>query len=250
MMTQHWWEKFFTGEWAQFVTQVDDAQTRREAALLRVLLKLRPGMSVLDVPCGGGRLTLALAAQGIVATGVDQSSMLLERAQRESTARHLPAEWAQADMRQLPWVARFDAAYCFWGSFGYFEDEGNASALRSVAQALRPGGRFLLDTPVVETLLPRLSSGLFLANGGLVSETCTFDPETARVESDWTLVRAGRVRTGHTSIRLYTLRELKSLLHDCGFERLTAFDGQTGGPFRFGAERLALVGTRGAAGAA
>ena len=224
--------------------RVDHAQTYSDATLIRFLLKLRPGMSVLDVPCGTGRLTMALATQGIAATGVDQSASLLARAREESNARRLRAQWVQADMRQLPWTTNFDAAFCFWGSFGYFDDEGNARALRSIAQTVRPGGRFLLDTPVMETLLPRLSSEVVTTSEGVVREHCTFNPQTARVESEWILLRAdGAAMRGHTSVRLYTFRELTTLLGDCGFEQLTAFDGQ-GRPFRFMADRLVLVGTR------
>ena len=243
-MSQNWWQDFYNGNWTRFMYGVDHAQTYSEATLIRLLLKLRPGMNVLDVPCGTGRLTIALAAQGIAATGVDQSANLLARAREETNARRLHAEWVQADMRQLPWTARFDAAFCFWGSFGYFDDEGNTGALRSIAQTLRPGGCFLLDTPVMETLLPRLSSGVVRTSEGVVREHCTFNPQTARVDSEWILLRAdGATMRGHTSIRLYTFRELTTLLRDCGFEQLTPFDGQ-GGPFRFMADRLVLVGTR------
>ena len=57
-------------------------------------------------------------------------------------------------MRDLPWRARFDGAFCLGNSFGYLDDEGNAAFLRAVAAALKPGARFVLETPMVlENLL-------------------------------------------------------------------------------------------------
>ena len=60
-------------------------------------------------------------------------------------------------MRDLPWRARFDGAFCLGNSFGYLDDEGNAAFLRAVAAALKPGARFVLETPMVlENLLGHL----------------------------------------------------------------------------------------------
>ena len=36
--------------------------------------------------------------------------------------------WEQRDMRDLPWQARFDGAFCVGNSFGYLDDEGNEAS--------------------------------------------------------------------------------------------------------------------------
>ena len=60
-------------------------------------------------------------------------------------------------MRDLPWPGQFDGAYSLGNSFGYLDDDGNAAFLKSVAAALKPGARFVLETGyVMETLLPVL----------------------------------------------------------------------------------------------
>ena len=60
-------------------------------------------------------------------------------------------------MRDLPWPGRFDGAFCVGNSFGYLDDEGNAAFLRAVAAVLKPGARFVLETPMVlENLLGHL----------------------------------------------------------------------------------------------
>ncbi|MBP8974177.1 MAG: class I SAM-dependent methyltransferase [Anaerolineae bacterium] len=133
-------------------------QTRREADYIEDLLGLTAPAHLLDVPCGGGRLAVELAGRGYRVTGVDIEAALLDDVRSEAATRSLEARInvEQRDMRDLPWREAFDGAYCFWESFGFFDDEGNHAFLRAVASALKPGGRFVFDTHVAETMLPRL----------------------------------------------------------------------------------------------
>ena len=108
------------------------------------------------MPCGGGRLSLALARRGYRLTGVDWSSEFLAHARSLDTAHGVT--WERRDMRDLPWRQRSDGAFCLGNSFGYLDDEGNAAFLRAVAAALKPGARFVLETPMVlENLLGHLN---------------------------------------------------------------------------------------------
>ncbi len=60
-------------------------------------------------------------------------------------------------MRDLPWPEVFDGAYSFGNSFGYLDDAGNAAFLKSVAAALKPGARFVLESGyIMEHLFPIL----------------------------------------------------------------------------------------------
>lgn len=43
------------------------------------LLDLRPGMSVLDLACGDGKIANGLAARGCLVTGLDSSAVFLDR---------------------------------------------------------------------------------------------------------------------------------------------------------------------------
>ena len=149
-----WWESFFSGMCLDFVqSSRSEEQTRSEMGFIQRALGLPTRAKVLDVPCGGGRLSLELASFGYQVTGIDQSPQLLDAAARSATERGLLVDWQQRDMRDLPWDAKFDGAICFWSSFGYFDEEGNAEFLRSVSRSLKPGARFIFDTPLIETRL-------------------------------------------------------------------------------------------------
>src|SRR5687768_6132185 len=119
---RHWWS---------------EAQTEREADALLTLLALAPGMQILDVPCGEGRHAVALARRGLSVVGIDLSAPLLEHA-REKVEEGMDVAFQRADMRDIGERERFDAAITMWGSFGYFDDEGNLAFARAVHQALRP----------------------------------------------------------------------------------------------------------------
>ena len=144
----NWWEDFFEGLAVQlWLDAVPAAHTEREAERIAASLALPDGAEILDVPCGGGRLSFPLTARGYRVTGVDSSREFIAHAMAAPGAEAVA--WERRDMRDLPWPRRFDGAFCVGNSFGYLDDDGNAAFLRAVAAALKPGGRFVLETPMV-----------------------------------------------------------------------------------------------------
>src|SRR6185436_12571099 len=214
----NWWESFFEGVAVTMWLQALSAEhTQREADRLARLLAASPGAEILDVPCGAGRLSLALAERGYRMTGVDWSSEFLGHARSRVALQ--PVIWEQRDMRDLPWPGRFDGVFCVGNSFGYLDDEGNAAFLRAVRATLKPGGRFVLDTPMVlENLLHHLHPRSWWKAGDvyLLVEN-QYDPARARLDIEYTFVSNGRIETRRGSHRAYSYRELIDLLTGSGF---------------------------------
>ena len=214
----NWWENFFEGvAVTMWLHALPAEHTLAEADRLARLLGAAAGAEILDVPCGAGRLALPLAERGYRLTGVDWSSEFLGHA-RSRDASH-QVTWEQRDMRNLPWRERFDGVFCVGNSFGYLDDEGNAAFLRSVRDALKPGGRFVLETPMVlENLLNDLHPRRWWKAGDvyLLVEN-QYDPARARLDIEYTFVSNGRVEVRRGSHRTYTYRELVELLTVSGF---------------------------------
>lgn len=106
---------------------------RREAALILSRLQPRSGESLLDVGCGTGYFTRALAAslQGAVA-GVDLSPERVEYARGRDPGR---ASYAVADARALPYPdASFDLVMSI-ASLCFIDDE--AAAIREAVRVSR-----------------------------------------------------------------------------------------------------------------
>ena len=70
-IASNWWEHFFEGLAVRlWLGALSQEHTDDEADTIARLLRAAPGAELLDVPCGGGRLSLALAQRGYRLTGV------------------------------------------------------------------------------------------------------------------------------------------------------------------------------------
>lgn len=243
-MAQPWWQALFSSPlWQEVQRQAWAGEISLEQAeQIETLLELTPPAEILDVPCGVGRLTLPLAARGYRMTGVDVTEPFLADARRAAQAAGLDVQWVRQDMRQLEWAAQFDAALSAWGSFGYFDDSGNLAYLRGVARALRPGGRFLIDTPIMESLFHQFRSRDWRMVGDIrVLEERHFDHQQGVIQTEWTMIR-GRELEQHTStIRLYSYRQMRELLLEAGFRSCTGYSSLNGELFGLNRSRLFMV---------
>ncbi len=99
------------------------------------------GGTLLDVPCGTGRLLPALTARGFEVTSADSSQHMVELA-KEYAARHslsvAPDRFAVANVLQLPFEDdRFDAVVCNRLFHHFREPEVRRSALRELCRVTR-----------------------------------------------------------------------------------------------------------------
>jgi SAM-dependent methyltransferase len=214
----NWWENFFEGAAVDLWLQALPAEhTASEADFLARTLAVPMNAELLDVPCGGGRLSLALAERGYRMTGVDWSPAFLSHARSADASGAVV--WERRDMRDLPWSARFDGAFCVGNSFGYLDDEGNAAFLQAVASALKPGARFVLETPMVlENLLGHIQDRAWWKVGDMhLLVANTYDQAQQRLDIEYTFVSNGRVDVRCGSHRAYAYRELVQLIEGAGF---------------------------------
>ena len=102
------------------------------------------GLRVLDVACGHGRVTRALARRGGHLTGVDVSERLVERARRIEQESPLGITYVLADLTTgvVPASGPFDLVTC---NFGLSDVDDLVAALRAVAGALNAHGRFVFS---------------------------------------------------------------------------------------------------------
>jgi SAM-dependent methyltransferase len=240
-----WYRSFFTGAYQDVQRESwPAATTEQQVAMVEQALALTPGSRILDAPCGTGRLTIPLARRGHLLTGIDFTSAYIEDARRAAAEGGVAVTFLERDMRELEDLSGFDAVINFWGSFGYFDDAGDAAFAAAACRALRVGGRFLVDGHVFETLLPRFQARGWSTHGEIfVLQDRRLDLETSRIESDWTLLAGARIEHKHSSMRLYSARELSALLLGAGFSSVRLLDHSLA-PLAIGADRALVVATR------
>lgn len=107
-----------------------------------VLGEVRPGWRVLDLGCGDGRFSAAIAEAGAAVVGVDVSAEALGRARRRSPELEFRAV---APGGRLPFAdAEFDCVFC---SAAIAQVVDVAAFMSEVRRVLKPQGRLLLTTP-------------------------------------------------------------------------------------------------------
>ena len=110
-------------------------------ALLGLLGQLA-GLRVLDIACGHGRITRALARRGAEVVGIDISGKLIRMAQEAERNEPLNIRYIQGDVTapNIFDTAAFDAATC---SFGLSDIDDLDGVIAAISNALRPGGPFV-----------------------------------------------------------------------------------------------------------
>ncbi|MGK5550391.1 SAM-dependent methyltransferase [Actinomadura kijaniata] len=237
-------EGVFGDDWVYFFGELLDRSSDPETDLIWRLLDVEPGMEVLDLGCGYGRIANHLAGRGCRVTGLDVVPALLDRARRDARDQGLDVTYVEGDMRDLGWTGRFDRVLCWFTTFGYFDDEGNRRVLREVARALRPGGRLLLESMNRDWLLGRFQhASVVERDGDRIVDRHRWEPLTGRLVTERTLIRDGRVKELEYFLRLFPFTELRDWLLEAGF---TAVDGldDDGGPLTLESSRMIVVATR------
>jgi trans-aconitate methyltransferase len=110
----------------------------RFGASLLESLKPQAGERILDVGCGTGQLTAEIAHSGATVIGLDKSDEMLAEARKNYPALQFVLGDAAAFQFPEPFDAVFSNAALHWVK----DAEG---AVRSISQALRPGGRFIAE---------------------------------------------------------------------------------------------------------
>jgi SAM-dependent methyltransferase len=152
---------------------------------------------ILDLGCGPGLYLNRLARLGHTGTGIDFSPASIAYARETAQTEGLAVVYRLADLRtavfwapggaagEPPGVAagdsitgqhreevRYDLAMLIYGEFSTFRKEDARAILRKAADALRPGGKLLLEPSTVASIvaLGAAPASWYAAESGLWSE--------------------------------------------------------------------------------
>lgn len=231
-----WFESWFGEEYVALYPHRNEAEAERAVALIAETLGTRSVRRVLDLACGSGRHARYLG-QRWWTSGVDLSETLLGIAQRNG----IPARLVRADIRELPYrQSSFDLVVNLFTSFGYFEtDAEHERVIQDIRRVMTAGGTFVLDffnaRRVEEQLVPYDESSI----------------AGRKVEQRREITDDGRFVVKHISIkddgrqfvervRLFSQRDLVSMLDRAGFRVEKSYGDYDGGPLTETSPRVIL----------
>jgi SAM-dependent methyltransferase len=132
------WEK--SADWYDRIIGAQGSELYQQVVIPRslTLLKPREDESILDLGCGQGVFTRAIAAEGCHVTGIDAAPSLIKRA--KTYPSRAPIRYLARDAADLRDIGPFDAACSI---LALQNMEHLAKVCRSAARVLRDGGRML-----------------------------------------------------------------------------------------------------------
>jgi SAM-dependent methyltransferase/RimJ/RimL family protein N-acetyltransferase len=233
----------FDDDYLHFSAEILGAQrSDADAEVVARVLSLTPGMRVLDVPCGEGRISGRIAQRGCEVVGVDATDRFLALAREQYPA----VAFHRGDIRSLPYESEFDAVVNWFTSFGYFDPDTNDHVLEGFARALLPGGRLLVELHNPWRLMRLLEAGrgtsasVITRDGDLMADRVTYDDSTRRSRTERFIVRGGHVRELEFSLEQVPAPQLARRLRRAGFSSVRLL-GDGGGPFDPDSRRLIAV---------
>ncbi|GEC88977.1 MULTISPECIES: class I SAM-dependent methyltransferase [Brevibacillus] len=222
-MAEEWFERSFREDYVLVYRHRDDSAADGEIANLLERLPVKDTGRVLDLCCGSGRHSRALARRGYEVVGVDLSPVLLQLAEEQNTYPQL--SFARCDMRDIPFHEEFDIVVNLFTSFGYFStDEENANVIRNMAQALKTKGEVVIDflnaAYVIDNLVPHSTkevSGLLIKEerwiqDGFVKKRILISDESSNEPREYM-----------EQVRLFSAQQMMAMLAEAGFEQIQVF---------------------------
>jgi glycine/sarcosine N-methyltransferase len=149
-----------------------NASMRRQGEIIAKLLPHPKCGTILDVACGIGTQSLALAALGYSVEGSDISSAHVARAERECVARGLKCKFRVDDMRTLTAApqSRYSVVMAMDNALPHLRsDEEIVAALTAMRTRLLPSGKVIISVRDYERLLeerPSSEAPRFYSDGG------------------------------------------------------------------------------------
>lgn len=243
-MNKLWYRDFFDEVVNDFWQHaLPPEHTLAEVDLAWRELGLQPGQQVLDVPCGHGRHAVELARRGCRVIGIDISADNLARAKRAADEAGVSLELKQGDIAELEALPACDAVLTMGNCFGYLDHAGSSRFVKMIGQALRKGGRWILDSgTVAESILPHLQSKLEFSKDGLTMRIHNrYLPLESCLETTYEFVGENGVKTCRNWHFVFTLAEIRRMLHIAGLVVVSTYTNTSNEPFEVGCPNLYLV---------
>jgi SAM-dependent methyltransferase len=240
-----WYEEIFDIDYIQTYSE-QHKRTSEDVDGMIELLSPTKEMKILDLCCGYGRHAIELARRGYKLIGYDLSSDLIEYARKKAVEENLKIDFIEGDVRDLDYVEKFDIVLNLFTSFGYFDDEENKEILNSIAKALVPGGRLLIQalsfSGAIRKANPENSASVFEGDNVTVITDNIWNIEKNILHAKRRLFFTdGKRREYSFDIRVYSLAEMLKMLKEVGLETVDYYSTLQGNAFNYQSMHYVII---------
>ena len=231
------WQKTMYGNFSAKIhldSLLSHQKAKKEVNFLIQSLGLKKRQSILDVPCGTGRHSLAFAKRGYFVVGLDINDVCLKKA-RENCRGIKNIQIKKGNMAQLAWArGKFDILVNMFSSFGFFKtEEENRKVLKGFIQTLKPRGKIVIQTINREWVLKNIIPFHWeeTSQFHIVSKR-KYDLKTKYVEAHQAFLykKSKLFEIHYCRVRLYSISEMKTLLKQSGLKKIQVFGSSSGKP--------------------
>lgn len=226
------WYKARSSVWGErYMKEKKNILTKeRNKKEARIIVKYLPrkGKSILDAPCGYGRISNSLAALGYRVTGIDISDYFINLARKQAEQQGLTVSYIVGNILDKKIPGKFDAVLNIFTSLGYLEDDKkNELFIKRLCQYTKQGGRLIIEiiNPIALTKDYKGRESVSLKDGTKLYFSRYLDFRTSTsVTKIKEVKKSGKVKNVVHIIRLYYPHELINICRKFGCDLIDILD--------------------------
>lgn len=210
------------GKYFDVIADASLVDTKKEVEFLKTIFAKNNVNSVLDIGCGTGRHSVALAEKGYKVVGIDYANELLKVARTKSDLSNL--RFLKQDVAHIKLDQTFDAAICMWSTFGELPYR---EMLRELKALLNRDGIFLIDVTNFSTVPTGATHKTYTYNAGGVTIKTDIDESYKNIRRIREIANTinGETFKDHSEMDVLTEADFVELLAKYGFRhKETCYD--------------------------
>ncbi len=222
---QNWLKSFYELEALAdlLLERSNSDELKNTLQFLQKHLAIQPGDTVFDQGCGIGSISIPFAKKGMRVIGVDLSQNYIERAKKQAQEEGLSCHYHCADALEFVSEIPCDAAWNWFTSFGYNQDDRvNIKMLECVFRSLKPGAKFVLDYQNIANIIKNFKTtikkeGISDGRKVVLTRNCRLNFVTGMIEQQWSYVFVNEKIVRKSFLKMYLPHQLKLMLEQVGF---------------------------------
>jgi hypothetical protein len=209
--------------WKSFIPEI---LTQREVAFLETYFGLQPGMHVIDLMCGYGRHSIALARKGIHVTAVDNLESYIKEIKLISLSEGIPIQAIKTNVINFQSPRKANLTICMGNSINFYNKTEITQVLLNTRDSMLPFGRILINTwSLYEIVMPRFQPESKITVDDITCHSVSQLLENPnRIESTTVFLKGQKYLEEKNAIDyIYSIAEINDLLGECGFKMIEIF---------------------------